>query len=42
MTGALVKEFWRRFRRHRLGLIGTGVVFLLVIVCLAAPLLYPY
>ncbi|MDP2992140.1 MAG: ABC transporter permease [Deltaproteobacteria bacterium] len=42
MTGALVKEFWRRFRRHRLGLIGTGVVFLLFIVSLAAPLLSPY
>ncbi|MEW5949185.1 MAG: oligopeptide ABC transporter permease [Thermodesulfobacteriota bacterium] len=42
MTRALVKEFWQRFRRHRLGLIGAGVVWLLFIVSLAAPVLSPY
>jgi peptide/nickel transport system permease protein len=42
MKRALAKEFWLRFRRHRLGLIGAGVVSLLFIVSLAAPVLSPY
>ncbi len=42
MKRALSKEFWQRFRRHRLGLIGAGVVALLFIISLAAPVFSPY
>ncbi|MBM3470301.1 MAG: ABC transporter permease [Armatimonadetes bacterium] len=35
------REFWRRFRRSRAGIIGLGLVVLLVVVAMAAPLLAP-
>ncbi len=35
------REFWRRFRRSRAGVIGLCLVVLLVVVALAAPLLAP-
>lgn len=35
------REFWRRFRRSRAGVIGLSLVVLLVVVALAAPLLAP-
>lgn len=33
---------WRRFRRHKLAIIGSAVVFLLVIAAIAAPWITPY
>lgn len=36
------REFWRRFRRSRAGVIGLILVVLLVVVALAAPLLAPH
>lgn len=35
------REFWRRFRRSRAGVLGLSLVVLLVVVALAAPLLAP-
>lgn len=35
------REFWRRFRRSRAGVVGLSLVVLLVVVALAAPLLAP-
>lgn len=35
-------RFWRTFRRHRLGMIGLGIVLGLIVVAAAAPLLAPY
>lgn len=35
------REFWRRYRRNRAGVIGLCLVVLLVVVALAAPLLAP-
>jgi peptide/nickel transport system permease protein len=42
MKSALAKEFWLRFKCHRLGLTGAMVVLLLFIVSLAAPVISPY
>lgn len=42
MKGALAREFWQRFKRHRLGLTGAMVVLLLFSISLAAPALSPY
>jgi len=35
------REFWRRFRRSRAGVVGLSLVVLLIVVALAAPLLAP-
>ncbi len=42
MKAALAREFWQRFKRHRLGLTGAMVVLLLFSISLAAPALSPY
>ncbi|MEW6326301.1 MAG: oligopeptide ABC transporter permease [Thermodesulfobacteriota bacterium] len=42
MKRTLFRDFWRRFKRHRLGLIGAIIVFILFAVSLAAPVLSPY
>lgn len=42
MKRTLLRDFWRRFKRHHLGLMGAGVVSLLFVISLAAPLLAPY
>jgi peptide/nickel transport system permease protein len=39
MTSAL--DFWRRFRRHRSGMVGLLVLTLVLLVALTAPLLFP-
>jgi peptide/nickel transport system permease protein len=38
---SLGREAWRRFRRHRLALISTGVLSLMVLALLFGPLLWP-
>lgn len=42
MKRTLLKDFWRRFKGHGLGLVGAVIVFLLFVVSLAAPILAPY
>lgn len=42
MKRVLAREFWQRFKRHRLGLTGAMVVLLLFTISLAAPALSPY
>src|SRR5690554_3868294 len=37
-----VARFWRTFRRHRLGMVGLGIVLGLIVVAVAAPVLAPY
>ncbi len=41
MQRRLLEDFWRRFKRHRLGLAGSVVVSLLFVISLAAPILAP-
>lgn len=33
---------WRRFRRHRLALLGLGIIVILVVMCALAPIIAPY
>ncbi|BAS27867.1 ABC transporter permease [Limnochorda pilosa] len=41
-TVSNARRFWRTFRRHRLGMVGLGIVGALVIVAFAAPYLAPH
>jgi peptide/nickel transport system permease protein len=36
------RKFWRRFSRHRLALVGLGILVFLILVSIFAPLLTPY
>src|SRR5258705_13821864 len=33
---------WRRFKRHRLALIGTVVLAIVILIAIVAPILWPY
>ena len=39
---SVLRDFWRRYRRNRLGLAGLGIVLGLGFVALFAPVLAPY
>ena len=41
LFGGILKDFFRRFRRHRLGLFGAIIVIILFILALFAPLIAP-
>jgi ABC-type dipeptide/oligopeptide/nickel transport system permease subunit len=38
----LRKEVWRRFRRNRLALVGLGIIVVLIVLAVFAPLVAPY
>ncbi len=40
--GSLTRDAWRRFTRHRLGLVGAGIVVAFVLLAILAPLVAPY
>jgi peptide/nickel transport system permease protein len=41
LQGGALREFYRRFKKHRLGLTGAIIVFILFLVALFAPLIAP-